>query len=151
MKIAIIGTGIAGNVAAYHLHKQHEISVFEANDYIGGHTHTHDIEVQGEHYSVDSGFIVYNDWTYPNFIKLLDELGVESQVSNMSFSVKCEKTGLEYNGTTLNSLFAQRKNLFRPSFHRMIKDILRFNREAKLLLENEDQGLTMEKFRIRKW
>ena len=151
MKIAIIGTGIAGNVAAYHLHKQHDITVFESNDYIRGHTHTHAIELSGKHYQVDSGFIVFNDWTYPNFIKLLDELGVESQTSDMSFSVKCDKTGLEYNGTTLNSLFAQRSNIFKPSFHRMIKDILRFNREAKLLLNNEllnndDDGLTLGEF-----
>ena len=146
MKIAIIGTGIAGNVAAYKLHQQHEITVFEANDYIGGHTHTHDIDLNGMRYHVDSGFIVYNDWTYPNFIQLLDELGVRSQPSNMSFSVKCEKSGLEYNGTTLNSLFAQRRNLLKPSFYRMIKDILRFNKQAKLLLETSDRGLTLGEF-----
>lgn len=146
MKIAIIGTGIAGNVAAYHLHKHHNISVFEANDYIGGHTHTHDIELQGNRYQVDSGFIVFNDWTYPNFIKLLDELGVESQPSDMSFSVKCDTTGLEYNGTTINSLFAQRRNIFKPSFHRMLRDIIRFNREAKLLLNSADHGISLGEY-----
>jgi len=146
MKIAIIGTGIAGNVAAYKLHQQHEITVFEANDYIGGHTHTHDIDLGGMRYCVDSGFIVFNDWTYPNFIQLLDELRVASQPSNMSFSVKCEKTGLEYNGTTLNSLFAQRRNLVNPRFYRMINDILRFNREAKQLLMQGDHGLTLAAF-----
>jgi predicted NAD/FAD-binding protein len=135
MKIAVIGTGIAGNVAAYHLAREHEVTVFEASDRIGGHTNTMDVEHEGRHYAVDTGFIVFNDWTYPNFIKLLDELGVASQDSDMSFSVRNEKTGLEYNGATLNSLFAQRSNLFRPSFYRMIREILRFNREAPSLLE----------------
>ncbi|MEZ0318219.1 MAG: NAD(P)/FAD-dependent oxidoreductase [Methylophilaceae bacterium] len=134
MKIAIIGAGIAGNTLAYHLHRDHEVTVFEAGSYIGGHTHTHDIEHQGKHYSVDTGFIVFNDRTYPNFMQMLDELGVAWQASSMSFSVKCEKTGLEYNGTTLNSLFAQRRNLFKPSFYRMIRDILRFNKESLALL-----------------
>jgi predicted NAD/FAD-binding protein len=146
MKIAIIGSGIAGNVAAYKLHQHHDITVFEANDYIGGHTHTHDIDLNGMRYHVDSGFIVYNDWTYPNFIHLLGELGVRSQPSNMSFSVKCEKTGLEYNGTTINSLFAQRRNLFKPSFYRMINDILRFNKQAKQLLQTNDRSLTLGEF-----
>ncbi len=145
-RIAVIGTGIAGMVAAYRLHRDHEITVFEANDYIGGHTHTHDIELGGWRHAVDSGFIVFNDWTYPNFIRLLDELGVESQPSNMSFSVKCERTGLEYNGTSLNTLFAQRRNLLRPSFHRMIRDILRFNREAPALLDQSDDRVTLGEF-----
>ena len=114
MKIAIVGSGIAGNVVAHRLHRGHEITVFEANGHIGGHTHTHTVEVCGERHEIDTGFIVFNDWTYPNFIALLDELGVESQPSAMSFSVRNEKTGLEYNGTTLNTLFAQRRNLFRP-------------------------------------
>lgn len=130
MKIAVIGTGIAGNTAAYHLSKSHDVTVFEANDYVGGHTHTHDIEWAGQHYNIDTGFIVFNERTYPNFIALLEELGVGSQATEMSFSVKDSISGLEYNGHNLNTLFAQRSNLFRPSFHRMIADILRFNREA---------------------
>ena len=134
MKIAIIGTGISGLTAAWQLHRQHELTLFEANDYIGGHTHTVDVEVGGRQYAIDTGFIVFNDWTYPNFIALLDELGVASQATMMSFSVRCERTGLEYNGDNLNTLFAQRRNLFRPSFYRMIRDILRFNREAPALL-----------------
>jgi len=134
MKIAIIGSGIAGNVAAYHLHRDHNITVFEAGNHIGGHTHTHVVEQDGRTVAVDTGFIVFNDWTYPNFIALLNKLGVESQESEMSFSVKCASSGLEYNGTTLNSLFAQRSNIVRPSFWRMIRDILRFNREAPALL-----------------
>ena len=131
MRIAIIGTGIAGNVAAYHLHKEHDVTVFEANAHIGGHTHTHAIETAaGETINIDTGFIVFNDWTYPNFIALLDELGVKSNATEMSFSVKCENSGLEYNGNTLNSMFAQRSNLISPRFYRMVRDILRFNREG---------------------
>lgn len=130
MRVAVIGTGIAGNVAAYHLNKEHDISVFEAGDYIGGHTHTHDIEWAGQHYPIDTGFIVYNEKTYPHFIALLNELGVDSAITEMSFSVKNEVNDLEYNGHSLNTLFAQRRNLFSPSFHRMIRDILRFNKQA---------------------
>jgi len=134
LKIAIIGSGISGNTIAYHLHQNHDVTVFEANQYIGGHTHTHHVRYEGQNISVDTGFIVFNDRTYPNFIELLDKLGVAWQPSSMSFSVRCEKSGLEYNGTSLNSLFAQRTNLFRPSFHRMIRDILRFNKNALELL-----------------
>jgi predicted NAD/FAD-binding protein len=134
VRIAIIGTGISGNVVAHHLHRDHEVTLFEAADHIGGHTHTHTVELDGETHQIDTGFIVFNDWTYPNFIELLTELGVESQPSSMSFSVRSERSGLEYNGTSLNTLFAQRRNLFRPSFHRMIRDILRFNRASLKLL-----------------
>jgi predicted NAD/FAD-binding protein len=148
MKIAIIGSGIAGNVVAYRLRRAHEITVFEANDYVGGHTHTHDIELAGRRYAIDSGFIVFNDWTYPNFIRLLDELGVASQPSDMSFSVKCERTGLEYNGANLNGLFAQRRNLVRPGFYRMLRDILRFNREAPRFLEYGSDTVTLGKYLI---
>jgi predicted NAD/FAD-binding protein len=146
MKIAIIGTGISGNVAAYHLNKDHDITVFEANDYLGGHTHTHNIELEGKSYSVDTGFIVFNYKTYPNFTGLLKELGVKEQLSAMSFGVKCEKTGLEYMGSTINSLFAQRRNTFRPSFWRMILDILRFNRQATDLLEDESDDISLGEY-----
>ena len=139
MKIAIIGSGIAGNTLAHHLHQQHDITVFESNSHIGGHTHTHDIILDGHHHSVDTGFIVFNDRTYPHFIEMLDKIGVQYQPSNMSFSVRCEKTGLEYNGTSLNSLFAQRRNFFKPAFYGMIWDILRFNKEAVALLNTEDE------------
>ena len=116
MKIAIIGSGIAGNTIAHHLHEHHDITIFEANGHIGGHTHTHDIDLFGKNYQVDTGFIVFNDRTYPNFIGLLDELKVPWQPSHMSFSVCNESTGLEYNGTSINSLFAQRRNFFNASF-----------------------------------
>ena len=146
MKIAVIGTGIAGNVAAYHLAKEHEITVFEAAGYVGGHTNTVDVDYRRQSYAVDTGFIVFNDWTYPEFIGLMDELGVASQASSMSFSVSCEKTGFEYNGTTRNALFAQRSNLLRPSFYRMIGDILRFNREAPALLAGDDENTTLGEY-----
>ncbi len=140
MKIAIVGTGISGMVAAYLLHRDHEITVFEGADYIGGHTNTIDVEMEGRTYAIDTGFIVFNDWTYPNFIALLNRLGVASQPSDMSFSVTCARSGLEYNGTNLNTLFAQRRNLLRPSFYRMIRDILRFNRESPELLTQLEPG-----------
>ena len=146
MKIAVIGTGIAGNVAAWHLCREHEITVFEANSHIGGHTHTHDIVHNGEQHAIDTGFIVFNDWTYPNFIALLDELGVESRPTAMSFSSRCETTGIEYNGSSLNGLFARRRNLFSPRFHGMIRDILRFNREARELLASNDESLTLGRY-----
>ena len=139
MKIAIIGSGIAGNVIARGLYREHDITVFEAASHIGGHTHTHDVELDGERHRVDTGFIVFNDWTYPNFIRLLEEIGVASQPSAMSFSVRNEASGLEYNGTTLDTLFAQRRNLLNPAFYRLIAAILRFNREAPRLLEKGDE------------
>ena len=143
MKIAIVGSGISGLVAAHQLAADHDITVFEANDYIGGHTQTHDIRIGDRHWSIDTGFIVFNDWTYPEFIRLMETLGVASQPSNMSFSVRCETTGLEYNGTSLNSLFAQRRNLLSPRFYRMIRDILRFNREAPGFLETGDDQVRL--------
>ena len=141
MKIAIIGSGVSGNTLAWHLSKQHEVTVFEADGHIGGHTHTHEIDAFGKRYNIDTGFIVYNDWTYPNFIEMLNTLGVETQSSDMSFSVHDEASGLEYNGTSLNSLFAQRRNLFRPSFIGMIRDILRFNQEAPALLDEHQADM----------
>jgi len=131
-KIAIVGTGISGLTCGHLLHKHHEITVFEANDYIGGHTATLDIDVAGRDYAIDTGFIVYNDWTYPNFIKLLNKLQVKTQPTEMSFSVKNTAENLEYNGNTLNSLFAQRRNVVRPKFIRIVRDILKFNKICKL-------------------
>ena len=134
MRIAIVGAGIAGNVAAWHLHRAgHDIAVFEAGGHIGGHTHTHAIDGL----AIDSGFIVFNQRTYPNFCALLETLGVASQPSSMSFSVRNESSGLEYNGTSFATLFAQRRNVLRPSFYRMLADIVRFNREAPKLLATE--------------
>ena len=113
--------------------------MFEGNSHIGGHTHTHAIDLFGQTYNIDTGFIVFNDRTYPNFNQLLDELKVPWQPSHMSFSVRNEANGLEYNGTTINSLFAQRRNFLKPSFYGMIKDILRFNKQSLGLLESGDE------------
>ena len=137
MKIAIIGSGIAGLTSAYLLNRSHDITVFEAADWVGGHTHTVDVELNGRSYAIDTGFIVFNDWTYPNFIRLLGQLGVAYKPTEMSFSVSDPKTRTEYNGNNLNSLFAQRSNLWSLSFWGMLRDILRFNREALADLENQ--------------
>ncbi len=146
MRIAIVGSGVAGLTAAHHLHPQHDITVFEAGGHVGGHVHTHDVELSGRHYPVDTGFIVFNHRTYPHFIQLLADLGVESQASDMSFSVSCGASGLEYNGTGLNALFAQRRNLLRPRFWGMLGDVLRFNREAPLLLRAEGPEMGLGEF-----
>ena len=137
MKIAIIGSGIAGLTSAYLLNRRHQVSVFEASDWVGGHTHTVDVEVGGRSYAIDTGFIVFNDWTYPNFIRLLEQLGVASKPTEMSFSVSDPLTGVEYNGNNLNTLFAQRRNLISRPFIGMVRDILRFNREV---LDDLEQG-----------
>jgi predicted NAD/FAD-binding protein len=143
MKIAIVGTGISGNLAASRLARKHEITVYESGCRIGGHTNTIDVAVAGRQWAVDTGFIVFNEVTYPKFCALLGELGVESQPSDMSFSVSDRRSGLEYNGASLNALFAQRRNLLRPSFYRMLLDILRFNREAPALLDDGGETVTL--------
>jgi len=147
LKIAVVGTGIAGNVVAHRLHQAgHQLTVFEAGDHVGGHTHTHDIHCAGAWHRVDTGFIVFNERTYPRFCALLDELGVESQPSSMSFSVRNDTSGLEYNGTSLDGLFAQRRNLLRPRFLGMLADILRFNRIATALLDRQAAEITLADF-----
>ena len=130
MKIAVIGSGISGLSCAHYLSTEHEVSVFEAGKQIGGHTATVDVQLGPRRYAIDTGFIVFNDWTYPNFIALLDSLGVPSKPTEMGFSVRDEQSGLEYSGTNLNSLFAQRSNLLSWRFLGMVRDILRFNRES---------------------
>ena len=149
MRIAIVGTGIAGNTAAYKLRKHHDITVYEASSYVGGHTNTIDVAEGDETIAIDTGFIVFNDRTYPNFIELLEEIGQESQPSIMSFSVSSGDAGLEYNGAGLNALFAQRRNILRPPFYRMIRDILRFNREAMATLPFEEEGQTVGEYLLR--
>ena len=143
MKVAIIGSGISGLTAAYLLNREYDVTVFEANDYVGGHTHTHEIDQNNKTWQVDSGFIVYNEKTYPNFIKLLEQLKVEVQKTSMGFSVSAPAKSLEYSGGSLNSLFAQRLNLFKPSFLMMLKDILRFNRIAARLLDSVEESITI--------
>lgn len=137
MRIAIIGSGIAGLTCAYLLSRKHEVTVFEAAGWVGGHTHTVDVVWRGERHAIDTGFIVFNDWTYPHFIRLLEQLGVASQPTQMSFSVHDPLSGLEYNGHDLNTLFAQRRNLLSPGFWGMLRDILRFNRQSLADLEQQ--------------
>ncbi len=131
MKLAIIGSGISGLTCAHLLHPHHDLTVFEADSHVGGHTHTHDITHEGRPTRVDTGFIVFNERTYPNFVRLLDRLGVASRPTSMSFSVRCERTGLEYCGSSLGALFAQRRNALSPGFWDMLRSMLRFNAEAR--------------------
>ena len=149
MKLAIIGSGISGLTAAYLLSKIHDVTVFEANDYIGGHTNTIDVPVGDQMYAVDTGFIVFNLKTYPNFVKLLQQLGVAWQDSDMSFSVQCDRTGVEFSPTSFNALFAQRRNLLRPSFFRMLLDVLRFRIQSRKLLAREDDRMTLDEYLTR--
>ena len=144
-KIAIIGSGISGLSCAHALAPNHDITIYEAADYIGGHTHTVQVEKEGEVSQVDTGFIVFNDRTYPHFIELMDSLGVASQPTEMSFSVRNDLIDLEYNGNNLNSLFAQRRNLIRPRFLAMVADIVRFNKEVKNAAR-DDQHQTIGNF-----
>mgnify|MGYP001173313913 CR=1 FL=1 len=143
MRIAIIGTGISGLTAAYLLNRKHDITVFEKNDYVGGHTHTHTIKNGSNQIAVDSGFIVYNEITYPNFIKLLDILDVKRQPTSMGFSVKSINRNLEYAGNSISSLFAQKLNYFRLSFWRMLFDIIRFNKNARLDIDKIQPEVTL--------
>ena len=138
-RVAIVGSGIAGLTAAYRLQNDVDVTVFEQNDWIGGHTHTVDITLDGQTYAVDTGFIVFNKHTYPHYLKLIEELNVPYQESCMSFSVKCDRTGLEYNGTSFDTLFAQRRNFLNFKFWRMLADIFRFYRGAEDLLVSNDQ------------
>ena len=146
MKIAIVGSGISGLVCSWLLQREHEVAVYEAGPYAGGHTNTVDVELDGQSFAVDTGFIVFNDWTYPNFIRLLDRLGVPSVPSPMSFSVRCDRCGLEYGGSSLKTLFAQPGSLRKPSHWRMLADILRFNHQAPRLLHRLDEQTTIGEF-----
>ena len=142
-RIAVIGAGISGLTTAYLLHQHYDVTVFEANDYIGGHTHTIPVYQNGRTYNVDTGFIVFNDRTYPRFMQLLKKLDVAYQPSSMSFSVRNDQSGIEYRATNLNTFFAQRRNLFRPSMYRLIHDILRFKRELPAIVQTPDYSLTL--------
>jgi predicted NAD/FAD-binding protein len=138
-KIAVIGGGVAGIVAAHLLQQRHDVTLFEQNDYLGGHTHTIEItDGPDAGLAVDTGFIVLNDATYPLFRKFLAQLGVEARVSEMSFGFQCHRTGLVYAGTDLNGLFAQRSNLFSPGFYRFLLEIVRFCKQAQQDLDRDD-------------
>ena len=146
MRIAVIGSGISGLASAWLLSKQHEVVLFEANDYLGGHTHTHDIELEGRRYAVDTGFIVYNPAHYPLLTRLFTELGVATQATTMSFSVHSEASGVEYNGTSFNTLFCQRRNLLSPRFLGMVRDLARFYRTAPALLDTDGEEPSLGEF-----
>ena len=144
MKIAIIGSGISGLSTAWLLASRHQVTVFEAGSYAGGHSNAVDVTLDGYTHPVDTGFLVFNERTYPNLIALFEQLGVKDFDSEMSFSVKLPDENLEWAGSNLSALFAQRGNLFRPRFWRMIADILRFNRDADRLLErSQREALTL--------
>lgn len=135
--IAIVGSGIAGLTAAYRMSKKFDVTVFEQNDWIGGHTHTVDVQIDGNTYAIDTGFIVFNEWTYPRFLNLLSEIGLRHQNTDMSFGVMSKTTGIEYAGNNLSTLFAQRTRLFSITYHKFLIDILRFNKCACDDLSNQ--------------
>ena len=142
-RIAVVGSGIAGLASAWWLSQRHDVTLFERSHRLGGHTHTHDVEIDGGRYTVDTGFIVFNRLHYPRLTALFDELGVDTRPTTMSFSVQDEASGLEYNATTLDTLFCQRRNLVSPAFWRMLLDLRRFYREAPALLQAEEAGPTL--------
>jgi uncharacterized protein len=146
MRIAVIGSGIAGLASAWLLSRKHAVTLFEANGYPGGHTHTHDIRLDGREYTVDTGFIVHNRAHYPLLSALFDELDVATQPTTMSFSVRNQASGLEYNAANLDTLFCQRRNLLSPRFLGMIGDLTRFYREAPALLDDAGQGPTLGEY-----
>ena len=136
-RVAVIGSGISGLTAAYRLQKDVDITVYEKDDWVGGHTHTVDVNLDGRTYAIDTGFIVFNEWTYPRFLNLLSELGLTHQDTDMSFSVMSETTGIEYAGTNLSTLFAQRHRLLSLRYHRFLFDIVKFNKTAISDLAND--------------
>ena len=146
MRIAVVGSGIGGLSAAWLLSRRHEVVLYEANDYLGGHADTHRIELDGRALDVDTGFIVHNPAHYPLLTRMFDELGVESQQTTMSFSVQDAASGLEYNATSLDALFCQRRNLASPRFWGMLRDLARFYRDAPALLEGEAPGPTLGEY-----
>ncbi|MBP6597628.1 MAG: FAD-dependent oxidoreductase [Arenimonas sp.] len=146
MRVAVVGSGIAGLGAAWLLAREHEVVLFEAEDRLGGHTHTHRVFQAGREYSVDTGFIVFNRDNYPLLTALFETLGVASQPTTMSFSVQDARSGLEYNATSLDGLFCQRRNLVSPRFWGMVRDIFRFYREAPALLALQDDGPSLGEY-----
>lgn len=146
-RIAVIGSGISGLVSAYLLSERYDVSLFEANDYLGGHTNTVSVDIEDEQYSIDTGFIVFNKKTYPNFCKLIEKLHIPIQLSEMSFSYCSISSGFEYNGHSLNTLFSDRRNVFKLSFYRFIKEIILFNDDAKKFLsETHGTEISIKEF-----
>ena len=146
MRVAIVGAGVSGLVAAYLLHREHDITVFEAGTYAGGHVNTVPVQTESGSYQVDTGFIVFNEANYPNFRRLLKRLGIGEQASEMSFSVSSRHDDFEYSSAGANAIFAKRSNLVRPSFYRMLIDKVRFHREFRRLLEHVGEGPTLGEF-----
>ena len=145
-RIAIIGSGVSGLVAAHTLHPEAHVVLFESDDRVGGHVNTVTVHEAHQTLGIDTGFIVYNERNYPGLTNLFGELDVATQPSDMSFSVSSSLTGLEYRGTNVNTLLARRSNLVRPSFLRMVSDIPRFNRAARALLDHDDVALSLGEF-----
>lgn len=146
-RIAVIGSGISGLVSAHLLSERYDVSLFEANDYLGGHTHTVSVDIEGVEYAIDTGFIVFNKKTYPNFCKLLEKLHIPIQPSEMSFSYWSKNEAIEYNGYSLNTLFSDRRNVFNPSFYRFIKEIIAFNFDAKkFLAQDRSEDISIQEF-----
>jgi predicted NAD/FAD-binding protein len=143
MRIAVVGAGISGLASAWLLSRKHEVTLFEANNYLGGHTHTHEVVQRDLSYRIDTGFIVHNPRHYPLFTRFLSQLGVQSQPTTMSFSVHNEASGLEYNAATLDTLFCQRINLLSSRFIGMVRDLMRFYREAPELLRQHDSSASL--------
>ena len=147
MRIAVVGSGISGLGSAWLLSRRHDVHLFEREKRLGGHTHTVEIEHKGRTLALDTGFIVYNEVTYPNLVRLFDRLAVKTQASDMSFGLRCAHCDLEYAGSSLMGLLAQPINALRPSFLRMLADILRFNSVGKQLVdEGRDPGMTLGEF-----
>jgi predicted NAD/FAD-binding protein len=145
-RIAVIGSGISGLVSASLLSQRYDVTLFEANDYLGGHTRTVDVVLKDQQYAVDTGFVVFNQLNYPNFSKLIHRYKIPINPSEMSFSFRSDIHNIEYNGHNLNTLFADRRNLFKPRFYRFIKDILRFNKDAQNFLKKNEMDVTLEEF-----
>ncbi len=149
VRIAVIGAGISGLASAWILSRKYAVTLFEAQDYLGGHTHTHELDLDGRRHAVDSGFIVFNERHYPLLTTLLRQLRVSTQPTTMSFSVSSEASGLEYNASSLDGLFCQRRNLFSRRFLGMLSDLRRFYREAPALLAEDGPGPTLGEYLAR--
>jgi predicted NAD/FAD-binding protein len=139
-RVAVVGSGIAGLSAAWSLAPEFQVTLFEADRHFGGHANTVDVEIDGVAHGVDTGFLVYNDRTYPELVRLFGQLGVETAASDMSFSVQSLSDGLEWSGSSLNTVFAQRRNLWRPAFLDMLREILRFNRLASSIAQRQAEA-----------
>ena len=146
MRIAVVGSGVSGLIAADELRRRHDVVMFEAESRIGGHVHTVDVEAGGRSYSLDTGFLVFHPELYPGFVSVLDRLGVESRPTCMSFSVRCDEPELEYQGGSLDSLFCQRRNLVRPAFLRMVRDVVRFYRQGARQAASVPADLRLDEF-----